>query len=305
MVRHGARVARAAGGELRRAIEGGRRAILHAELPVRQVVRDVHVARDELVDVQPHAIHLLAVDEGVVRPEILAVTQEERRFPPRPVGHVQPRGGMTEGRIVASARRGVLASRAEAAKHGQMVEPGGEERFRRHHPFAPLQAGVRAEGVGRHPLVDAPRDAIRGRLHAGLQRDEMRVSAVRQSLGGRYLRPEVELRHEAVLDVILARPLGPVRQVLKLPHGCGRQPERGRGPEAIAYLRASVERLERRAGGKIQYVGHHVAEERVPRHAGQHLVPSRPVEGGVGLPDTQQIMVPREPAEIHLYLGGR
>ena len=99
-----------------RAIPGHRGAILEAEAPMRQVVGELQIGREQLGDVQPDAVGL-ARQRGA-RSQIFQVTHEEAGPPFRIVIDVEPRRGEKVAGVIALARPRVDAGDAVAAQHG-------------------------------------------------------------------------------------------------------------------------------------------------------------------------------------------
>ena len=93
MVRDAVRVHDFAGCAVRIAIPSRRRHIFQADLPMRQIVGESDIGRENLVYVQSHAV-LGGGNQGVGRSEVLGITGKEVPFPLCPAGEVDPGSGM-------------------------------------------------------------------------------------------------------------------------------------------------------------------------------------------------------------------
>ena len=83
MIRNAMRVHDLAGSHLRIAVPGCRRHIFQADLPMRQVVGEGDIGREDLVDIQSHAV-LGGGSQCVGRSQVLGITGKEMPFPLRP-----------------------------------------------------------------------------------------------------------------------------------------------------------------------------------------------------------------------------
>ena len=148
-------------------------------------------------------------------------------------------------------------------QHTGLRQIGSQQRLTCNHQILSHIFGMCLKRQRSDPLVHFIHPVVHRRLLSGFQGQHFHADAGNQTIN-LIISRDVDFRDAAVLDIFLAFSVRTGRQILQLPqHGsCQLQPFARRVP--VTDLRATVKRLERRTGRKVQHLRRYIAEQRMP-----------------------------------------
>ena len=155
------------------------------------------------------------------------------------------------------------------AQHTGLRQVRSQQGLTGNHPVPGCIFGMCLERKGSHALVHFIHTVVHRRLLPGFQGQHFHTDAGNQTVC-LIISRNVDFRDATVLYIFLAFSVRAGRQILQLPQYSPRQLQTFARRVPVTDLRATVKRLERRTGRKVQHLRRHIAEQRMPGLPHQH-----------------------------------
>ena len=175
----------------------------------------MQVGREHLIHIQTGTVAL--PDKRLVGSQVFQITHQYARFPSLAIDNVQPVLGEPVGGILLFSRTGIDGCHTISTQATGLGEVGVEERLAGHEPVLVGIFGMQLTGEGRDALLDFVDVCLfslrNSHLCARYQREHLQ-SATHLPMILFVVDAGIQFRHTTVLDVLLALPVGTVREVL-------------------------------------------------------------------------------------------